>query len=122
MAAKRWDKFKVEQGVDLVIRLTWKDSTGTPIDLTGWSARMQLRKSYKAATATMDFRSTVGGTVGCAIELNDDPGLILITATNAATSAVPSGDYVYDLELVSPGGIVTRLLEGVIPVSPEATR
>jgi hypothetical protein len=122
VAAKKYDKFKIEQGADLSIHLTWKDGTGALIDLTGWSARMMVRKSYKTTTPVLDFRSGAGGTAGTAIALGGALGTIDITATNAVTSGVPSGDYVYDLEMVSPGGIVTRLLEGIIPVSPEATR
>jgi hypothetical protein len=30
----------------------------------------------------------------------------------AETTALVAGNYVYDLEVTSPGGVVTRLLEG----------
>jgi hypothetical protein len=33
-----------------------------------------------------------------------------------------AGDYVYDLEVVSAGGEVTRILDGIARVTPEATK
>jgi hypothetical protein len=37
-------------------------------------------------------------------------------------ASVSAGKYRYDLELVSAGGVVTRLLEGVFLVTAEVTR
>jgi hypothetical protein len=56
----------------------------------------------------------LGGTAGTIV--------VALTATQtAAIDATPSGQYVYDLELVS-GSTVTRLVEGNFLVSPEVTR
>jgi hypothetical protein len=38
------------------------------------------------------------------------------------TAAITAGPYVYDLEMVSPASVVTRLIEGTIIVDPEVTR
>ena len=90
---------------------------GSNVNLTGFTARAQIRPSAASATTTLSLttentRITLGGTAGT-ITLN-------ISATD--TAALTAGRYVYDLELVSAGGIVTRLLQGVVTVSANVTR
>ena len=38
--------FVIEQGATTDFEIVWKDSTGTPVDLTSHSARMQIRSDY----------------------------------------------------------------------------
>ena len=38
--------------------------------------------------------------------------------TNAATSALDPRRYVYDIVLTSPQGIKTRVIEGILEVTP----
>lgn len=88
-----------------------------PIDLTGYTALMHIRPKAGSDQLTLELstsntRITLGGTNG-AIDL-------LISATD--TAAIKKGRYVYDLELVSAGSEVTRLIEGSIEVDPETTR
>lgn len=49
-------------------------------------------------------------------------GKISIHATATQTNAVVAGDYVYDLEITSSTGIVTRVMQGRAIVSPQVTR
>jgi len=96
---------------------TWKDSAGTAVNLTGYTARLQVRATYDSSSTILSLTSAAGITLGGAA------GTIAITAsatTTAALTAPFSG--VYDLELVSGGGEVTRLLEGTATVSPEVSR
>lgn len=97
--------------------INWK--TGSPaafVNTTGYSARMQLRTSYSAASASLDL-TTANGRISLT-----NAGVITLALTATETAALAAGRYVYDLELVSSGGQVTRLLEGVVTVSPEVTR
>jgi hypothetical protein len=105
------------QGASFDYTLTWL-SAGAPVNLTGYTGRMQVRDGYDAGSAIVSLTSgtgiTLGGTAGTI--------LVELTATQtAAIDATPSGQYVYDLELVS-GATVTRLVEGTFIVSPEVTR
>jgi hypothetical protein len=77
---------------------------------------MQLRTSYSAATASLEL-TTANGRISLT-----NAGVITLALTATETAALAAGRYVYDLELVSSGGQVTRLLEGVVTVSPEVTR
>jgi hypothetical protein len=113
----RYD-LEIKQGATLSLTATWKDSTGTAINLTGYTARMQVRSTYDAATTILSLTSAAGDIV-----LGGSAGTIAITAsaTVTATLTAPWAG-VWDLELVSGGGVVTRLLEGSANVSPEVTR
>jgi len=112
----RYD-LEIKQGATLSLTATWKDSTGTAVNLTGYTARLQVRATYDSSSTILSLTSASGITLGGAA------GTIAITAsatTTAALTAPWSG--VYDLELVSGGGEVTRLLEGTATVSPEVSR
>jgi hypothetical protein len=45
-----------------------------------------------------------------------------MTMTNSITGAIEEGIYVYDVEIASGVGTVTRLMEGTVTVNPEVTR
>lgn len=78
---------------------------------------MQVRRTPSSDTKTLELTTENGG-----ITLGGAAGTITVTASATAMAAVASGKYRYDLEVVSSGGVVTRLLEGVFVVSPEVTR
>lgn len=108
----------INQGATLSLVATWKDQAGTAINLTGYTARLNVRETYASGTAILTLTTENGG-----ITLGGSAGTITLSAsatTTAALTAPFSG--VYDLELVSGGGVVTRLLEGAATVSPEVTR
>lgn len=109
--------FTIYQGATFSNVLTWKDDMGTAFDLTGYTARMQMRASQDEATPFVTLTTENGG-----IALGGEAGTITLTITAAATSAITATGGVYDLELVSGAGVVTRLLEGGILISKEVTR
>ena len=114
MAASTHD-FEIEQGTDYDKPLVWKDSTGNPVDLSGYTARMQLRPSILSDTVLINLTTENGG-----ITLGGNTGEITLHFTEANTSPLVKGG-VYDLEMVI-GGKVKRLVQGTITVSREVTR
>ena len=98
------------QGATFDKKLVWSID-GTPVDLTSYTAAMQVRKTHPTEEYTFEFGE---------ITLNDE-GEILIEATADETANIPAREYVYDLELTN-GETVTRLIEGVFLVTPEVTR
>jgi hypothetical protein len=88
------------------------ETDGTPWNLTGYTFAMQVRRSTSASTTLLNITSATMTSVG------------RVSATvNAATmSDVPAGRWVYDIELTSSGGEVTRILEGRFIVSPQVTQ
>ena len=86
-----------------------------PVNLTGYTARMQVRESYDSASAVVSLTS------GSGIALGGTAGTIDVTVSSTATAALDAGQYVYDLELDS-GSSVDRWLQGSWIVSAEVTR
>ena len=107
--------FTAGQGETFDRTVTWEISD-VAVNLTGYTARMQIRKTVKSTSAVVSLTSSSGLTLGGAA------GTIQIVISATATAALTAGRYVYDLELVSSGGIVTRVIEGTFELTPEVTR
>lgn len=106
--------FAIHQGSTDALSLVWKRD-GVAVDLTGYSARMQLRYSASDATAVTEF-STVNGKIVFAAG-----GSITVHFDAATTAALAAATYVYDLDLTT--GIDTRtLIAGTVTISREVTR
>ncbi len=56
------------------------------------------------------------------ITLGGTAGTITLNLSAVETAAITQSSLAYDLELVSAGGVVTRLVEGQINLTPEVTR
>lgn len=106
----------IDQGATYTLVVVYKDDNGTPINLNGFSAYMQLRENYDSTVADLTLTTANGG-----ISINGALGEITITATATQTAALISDFYLYDLELVN-GSSVTRLLQGQLTVNSEVTR
>ena len=74
---------------------------------------MQLRSNHESSTVALSVTVAI---------VNATEGLISISASSSSTAALEEGIYVYDLEITSSTGVVTRLLQGEVTVSPEVTR
>lgn len=107
----------IDQGATLSRTVTWKDSAKTPINLTGYSARMQVRPETASTIVIIELTTANGR-----IALGGALGTVTMTVSAADTSALVPGRYVYDLELVSGAGVVSRLIMGNFVVRGEVTR
>lgn len=108
----------VIQGATLDLLVTWK--AGDPalaVDLTGCTARMQIRDKVTSAEVLVSLTTENGG-----IELGGTAGTVRRLMTAAATAALDWQTGVYDLEIQFADGTVRRLLSGSVVVSPEVTR
>lgn len=105
---------EIPQGATFERRLTWK-LDDTPVNLTNYTARMQVRPTAASAVVLLDLEDGAGITLGGAA------GTIDLEIDATTTAALASGTFVYDLEL-STGATVTRLIEGRFTVSAEVTR
>ena len=107
----------IDQGSTFVKVFTWKTGTAkTIVDITGYRARLQMRRNYDSATI-IELTSENGK-----IALGGTAGTIQITLTDAETSALRNTQGVWDLEMISGSGVVRRLLAGIFSVSREVTR
>ena len=104
--------FILEQGATFNRILTLKEDSGV-MDLTGYSVASLMRSTHDS--------STVVGTFTCTIS-NASAGQITMNMTNSTTGAIEEAIYVYDIEITSGAGVVTRLMQGTVTVNPEVTR
>lgn len=88
-----------------------------PVNVTGYTAELQLRSLPSDPTAVLTLTSASG-----AITVTGASGQFAVHATAAQTRAIDEGTYYYDIEITSGGGIVTRLAQGQVVVTPEVTR
>ena len=102
----------VDQGATFNAQIDITDDSGNAQNLTGYSVAGQIRKTYDSTTFTA-FSATVSNATG---------GTITISLTATQTNALAAGRYVYDVEITSGGGVVTRVLEGQVEVTPGVTR
>lgn len=110
--------FFVYRGATFSEKIEWKDENGVAIDLTGFTARMHMRDTLEATTPFLTLTTENGG-----IALGGVAGTVDLLASATATTAISATSGVYDLELVAGDGVtVTRLLEGLVTISPEVTR
>lgn len=106
-----------DQGATFSRTITWTDSARTPYNLTGYTARMHVRTAAAATTTLIQLT-----TENSRIALGGTAGTVTLTIAAADTTVLTPGKYVYDLELVSGGGVVSRIIEGNFVVKAEVTR
>lgn len=118
MAAAQYD-LALEQGATFRLTITWTDSGGTPINLTGATAHMSIR-SQVANTDTgapwADLTTANGG-----ITLGGAAGTIAILVTDAQTATMTQARGRYDLYVTLSNGDRDRLMEGAVTVDPQVT-
>jgi Tfp pilus assembly PilM family ATPase len=92
------------------------DNDGTVWNLSTYIGRMQVRQFAASTTTALDLSTTGGDITMSAL------GVVEITVSATEMAAVADGRYVYDFEVESTGGEVTRLIGGKFIVTPEVTR
>lgn len=110
------------QGATYRHRITWKlapdqNTTPTPVDLTGCTARMQVRAKIGATEVLLTLTTENGG-----VTLGGTAGTIDLLIEAEDTAAITWTSGVYDLEIIFTNGDVRRLLYGEVVVSREVTR
>lgn len=112
MSAARYN-LVIDQGSDFAVDFTVNEN-GSAKDLTGYSARAQMR-----ATKTS---STVAATFTCTIPTPAN-GTVRMTLPHGTSSGMSSGRYFYDLEIFTSGdALVTRIMQGEVDITQEVTR
>src|SRR6185312_2353599 len=113
--AGRYD-FVLKQGSTFVIDVTWKDSESVPVDLTGFTARMQIRSEDVEGPVVIELTTENDGII-----ITPETGEIRIVISAEESDKADMKKCVYDLELVKDD-FVERILEGAIRVSLSVTR
>jgi hypothetical protein len=101
----------IDQGSTYSAELNLTDENGDPLVLDGYTANSQIRKWYTSSTVAATFTTSI----------NVASAVITLGLTANQTSNLVAGRYVYDVEL-NDGSEVSRIVEGIVTVTPQVTR
>lgn len=101
----------IDQGATFNADIDVTDADGAAFNLTDYTVAGQMRKNYTSSSA-VTFVATH----------NSTSGKIFLSLNSTDTSTIEPGRYLYDVEMTSPGGTVTRVVEGIVTVTPGMTR
>lgn len=101
----------VDQGTSFNATIDLTDASDATYNLTGYTVAAQMRKNYTSSAATTFISSH-----------NDVDGQITLALSATTTSTIEPGRYLYDVEITSAAGSVTRVVEGIVTVTPGMTR
>jgi len=99
----------IDQGSTFSTEINLTDENGFPMNLGDYTANSQMRKWYTSANPTAVFTT----------EIVD--GTVMLSLSATETANISAGRYVYDIELTT-GNTITRIVEGIVTVTPEVTR
>lgn len=106
--------FSIYQGSTDALSLVWTRD-GAVVDLTGYSAKMQLRHSANDAAFVAEFSTANGKIVLTSV------GGITVHFDSATTAAIAASSYVYDLDMTT-GADTRTIIAGTVTISREVTR
>ncbi len=101
----------IDQGSTFQTTVNVTDENDDIVDLTNYSAAAQMRKHYTSSNA-YNFTTSISPALGT----------VTLSMNANTTNTLEPGRYLYDCELTDNNGAVTRLVEGVVTVTPGITR
>jgi hypothetical protein len=102
----------IDQGSNFSATIAILDAAGQPFNLTYYTGESQIRKHYTSLTST-SFNVELGGA----------NGTVLLSMSSNTTANIAAGRYVYDVEITGgESNTVTRVVEGIVTVTPNVTR
>lgn len=102
-----------DQGSTFDTTLDLVQDDGSPLDVTGYQFSGQVRKSYYSSNATANLTITA---------TNAAQGNLIVSMSAATTANIPAGRYLYDIKMTDVSLTVTRIVEGIITISPQVTK
>lgn len=102
----------IDQGTTYSYSRVLDDEDGNLLSGDNYTVNAKLRKHYGSANST-SFAASLS---------NTGNGVLTLSLTVTQTSALNAGKHVYDVELVDSSNNITRAFEGIILVTPEATK
>ena len=103
----------IDQGADFETTFDLVADDGTPVDITGYIFTGQIRKSYYSTNPTANLVITI---------LNSVNGNTKISLGSSNTANIISGRYVYDIKMKDSMNVTTRVVEGIVTITPQVTR
>ena len=103
----------VDQGstFSTILSLT-DDTTNLPINVSGYSINANIKKSYYSTNNTAVFTSTINDAAN---------GNVTISLSSSVSVNIKAGRYVYDVKTTSAANVVTRIIEGILTITPRVS-
>lgn len=102
----------VDAGADYSNIITVTASNGQALNLTDFTVKSQMRKSYQSSVVH-NFVATI---------YQAEYGKVRLQLSSSASEAIPAGRWLYDVEITAPSGAKTRVLEGIVTITPQITQ
>jgi len=102
----------IDQGSTFTANLQYITNNKTPVDLTDYTVKSQMRKSYKSANASATFTTSF---------INAATGNIQLSLASSITANLKYGRYVYDAK-ANIGNVSVKIFEGIVTVYPGVTQ
>lgn len=115
MAGKK-KNWEVDQNATFRFQIQYTQNDGTPIDLTGASAKMQVRDTAGGTKLAVSLTSPSNG-----ITIDEESGTLDIVMTPTQTNKLFFPKSSYDVMVVDSNGDKIKLLEGFITLSRSVT-
>lgn len=101
----------VDQGSTYSTSFNLTDDGDNPLNLTTYTGAAQFRKHFTSSNS-VSFTVTLGG----------NNGIVTLSLSANATANVTPGRFMYDVELTDSSNNITRVVEGIVTVTPNITR
>ena len=101
----------IDQGADYETSINLTDNDGNIISLSGYTANSQIRKTYSSSNA-----------VAFGLHVDQANGVITLSLTDSQTANIVAGRYLYDVVVTSPANTTSRIVEGIVTVTPRVTK
>ena len=106
---------RIDQGATFTSDITVTNTDGTAFDLTGHTSSAKMALGYSSTRTRTQFTTSIA----------NDPttGVITLSLSADQTSNLEApARYVYDVEILKTSdSTITRVIEGIITVSPSVT-
>lgn len=101
----------IDQGADYSTSINLTDDSGDIVTLTGYQANGQIRKTYSSSNA-VNFNITLAESIG----------VLTLALTDSQTANMTPGRYVYDVIVTDTANVTSRIVEGIVTITPRVTR
>ena len=101
----------IDQGTNFSTTISIANMDDEAIDLTGYAAIAQIRKHYSSSNS-----------VNFGVSIDAALGDLTLSLTPAQTNAMVPGRYVYDVAVMDSSNVVSRIVEGLVTITPSVTR
>lgn len=103
----------IDQGYDFSAGFSVNSFINTIANISGYTVQAKLKLNYSSADNTAISFTT---------SANSNTNIVTLSMNAATSTLISPGRYVYDAQLTSASNVKTKLVEGIVTVSPSVTR